>query len=393
MYYDREDVIKNHGLDVADAVGELFTLFHDGMYKWLAGLYDHEIGGFYYANSSRDNDGFLPDIESTGQALGCLAQLGIAYTATLPEPMKSKIRDFTLSLQDPDDGYFYHPQWGKEVNSSRRGRDLDFSLGTLRALGVKPLYPTAIERITDKDAKKDTVPEYLKSEEAFVKWLTDLDICTYSYPKGHTISSICTQIKAAGLADVCVDFVSKLQRPDTGLWEDNLDYQTANGLLKISTIYPAFGRKFPNATNAVRTEIKVVFMEEPVGGIVDIYNPWVALDILRRNIEQFGTAEELCEVKELLRENAAAMLRKTKEKLQVFYKPDGSFSYCPDKSAPYSQGAHASMGLNEGDVNATALANATRRLPLKVLDISDPIPFGEEDSKIFFEIIESRRAK
>ena len=37
--------------------------------EWLANLYDSEQGGFYYSASARDYEGFLPDIESTKQAI------------------------------------------------------------------------------------------------------------------------------------------------------------------------------------------------------------------------------------------------------------------------------------------------------------------------------------
>ena len=36
---------------------------------WLGSLYDAESGGFYYSISARDTDGFLPDLESTYQAI------------------------------------------------------------------------------------------------------------------------------------------------------------------------------------------------------------------------------------------------------------------------------------------------------------------------------------
>ena len=58
------------GKATADAVRDFTGIYTDGIYKWLAGLWDGEIGGFYYSNSARDTDGYLPDIESTAQAIG-----------------------------------------------------------------------------------------------------------------------------------------------------------------------------------------------------------------------------------------------------------------------------------------------------------------------------------
>lgn len=72
----------------------------------------------------------LPDIESTGQTLYLLEASGLTRGRALddpeafPESFKASLVRFTLSLLDPNDGYFYHPQWGKNITTSRRGRDL-----------------------------------------------------------------------------------------------------------------------------------------------------------------------------------------------------------------------------------------------------------------------------
>ena len=74
------------GVEVVKAYQELYSIHSDKICSWLGGLYDHEIGGFYYSNSARDNeyvelDGvkhyFLPDIESTHQATNLLKSSGM----------------------------------------------------------------------------------------------------------------------------------------------------------------------------------------------------------------------------------------------------------------------------------------------------------------------------
>ena len=384
-----DTVLASHGKEIADAAKEMNDVFTDGYYLWLAGLYDAKIGGFYYANSARDNEGFLPDIESTGQALGTLVNIGIGLSGDLPPKMKEEILRFTKSLEDPDDGYFYHPQWGKNVNPSRRGRDLNFATGTLRAFGAKADYPTAFERIAiARDGGDNTsVPEHLRSKEAFLEWLREFDICTNSYPKGHALDSQSSQIKAAGLGDVCIDFINTLQRPDTGLWEDTFNYQTTNGMLKISTLYPQFGREFPNVLAAVRTQIRAALSDEPTVGIVDIYNPWVALGILYDNAKAYGTKESFEGIRALLREYAIPLLRVSRAKLLSFRKEDGSFSYLHESSSPFSQGVRASMGENEGDVNATALAWAMRAIPFRLLEIDAGTPTDHSDRVAFFRAV------
>ena len=385
LLFNYAGVLKSHGKDIADAARELAELFTDGYYLWLARLYDKESGGFYYANSSRDNDGFLPDIESTTQALGIFTSLGMGKADTLPEEMKAQIIRFTKGLQDPDDGYFYHKQWGKDITPSRRGRDLDSSVGVLRNLGSQPEYPTALERIVGAGdgGVADAVPDYLKSKEAFISWLDEMNISERSYPKGHMLDSLSSQIKAAGLSDVCVDYLNERQYADTGLWESTENYQSANGMLKISTVYPRFRREFPNVLNAAETQIRTALSEEPTVGITDIYNPWVALNILSENAKDFGAPGVYEAIRSKIKENAAALLRKTKEKLMTFSKPDGSFSYCHTHSSATSQGAPASLGAFEGDVNASALALVTARYPFKLLGIDAGVMTDEEDRREF----------
>ena len=113
----------------ADAAHDFMSLFDDRIYEWLASVWDSEIGGFYYSLSARDNEYvevkgkkilLLPDIESTSQAFGSLLTDGIGKSyADYPTKMKDKAVKFIASCQDPEDGYFYHPQWGKDSQSGK----------------------------------------------------------------------------------------------------------------------------------------------------------------------------------------------------------------------------------------------------------------------------------
>ena len=58
------------GKEATAALRKLYDLYGKSLLDWLASLYDPETGFFYYAGSARDNDGFLPDCESTCRTLG-----------------------------------------------------------------------------------------------------------------------------------------------------------------------------------------------------------------------------------------------------------------------------------------------------------------------------------
>ena len=130
------NVLKEHfdsrgadGAAVVAAFKEVYEMYTDSIPAWLGGLYDHKTGGFYYSNSARDNEQFLPDIESTNQALNLLLNSGMIDSFDrLPKAMRDKMAEYVCSLLDPDDGYIYHPQWGKDIVDSRRGRDLNWAV-------------------------------------------------------------------------------------------------------------------------------------------------------------------------------------------------------------------------------------------------------------------------
>ena len=109
------------------ALKKLYDFYGDNIYKWFARLYEPEIGAFYYSNSARDHEGFLPDIESTSQAVGFFISSGLFRSNDdYPDWFKEKLIYFVKSLQDPN-GYIYHPQWDRETlekNTSRMSRDL-----------------------------------------------------------------------------------------------------------------------------------------------------------------------------------------------------------------------------------------------------------------------------
>ena len=116
-----------------EALRNIYT-FYDGtkIAGWMANLYDPEIGGFYYSNSARDTDGYLPDIESTSQLISTAVSIGALGNRNkdLPEEIKAKLVAFAKGLQSSKDGYFYHPQWpqGREnLNTDRYGRDLSWA--------------------------------------------------------------------------------------------------------------------------------------------------------------------------------------------------------------------------------------------------------------------------
>jgi hypothetical protein len=187
------------GKEVIKALYEHYAIYNEKLLTWLGDLYDPKIGGFYYSKSGRHTDDpkFLPDIESTNQATNILGQGGLIDSfADLPKEMCDKMAEFVCSLQSDEDGFIYHPQWGKEISTNRRGRDMMWACHMAGKLGIKLPYKTANQRLAEavansktEEEKKDALknlPDYLKSKEAFLEYLDSFDWTTRSYPSGTT---------------------------------------------------------------------------------------------------------------------------------------------------------------------------------------------------------------
>ena len=398
-----ESLERELGVETVDALKEMYTLYTSEMIDWFASLYDVEIGGYYYSESARDNEGFLPDAESTVQALGFWRDSGLCaevggYAQGVPEWIGEDICRFISSLQDPD-GYFYHPQWGKDITLSRRGRDLNWSRNILSAFGRSPKYPTIIDKKSDAEQTETLIPEHLSSAEKFNEYLISLNLGEFSYHKGSELSSQLSQIKACGLEKQLIEFLNGLQHPDTGLWHNEKNYYGVNGLMKLSGIYLSSGLPLPNAMNAAMSAADAIVSDEPVTSIVSLWNTWVALSrvcsVLRSQGGEVGN-EQADAILSVMRKRAAECIRVSYKKLLPFRKSGSSFSYNPKKSAPFFQGAPAAVkDTPEGDVNATVIGSS---LMLNSIYSALGVPselrvpmFFEEDRIRYVDLLNKKR--
>ena len=401
-YY--KEIEKTHGKATAEATEYFYSLYTDGIYKWLASIWDKDIGGFYFSKSAKDNDYvevkgkrilLRPDIESTSQAFGSLLSAGIGKSYDdYPTAMKEKAVKFIASCQDPEDGYFYHVQWGKDIGTSRRARDMAKGVALMNSFGAKPLYPTAIERINEQiesgsvNDEGSTVPEHLRSREAFIKYLESLPINEDSYSVGHRIGAQVSEIRAAGLDGVCYDFLNSTQF-DNGLWQTELSNRSSNGLMKISCAYRNLGRPMPNVQKAFAAALEIT-CNSPLtqkDGITSVYNPPFTMLNLFSMMQDVGDDENYALAKKMIRNRAPEILCKTADKVKLYAEPDGSFSYVMGHPSYTSQGVYVCIpDLPESDVNSNALAQGSRTRTLRALDIPDTPIFDERDTEIFFEL-------
>ena len=397
-------------------------------------------GGFYYSNGARDNDGYEIDIESTAQACFYISNTGMLdnhdrkILNAFPKQMQNDILAFAKSLQYADDGYFYHPQWGKNIIPSRQGRDLGWATGLIKDLGDIPFYdtknghkgslgaPTGVstEGEDATTAKNTTWIAHLQNLDAFKKYLATFDLKNKSYSSGNNINAQTSQFKERdaqamangeahdyngdGIADdgfvaAVEEHFNRAQNLQNGLWEDEVHYDSVNGLMKLSSSYNALGLKFNYAKEAFKSAIEIALLPSDVAdvkgkkatGSVDVFNPWVAMQSLLTNVNKFGTEEDYNELKKMLEDNLTELIKTTTEKTKKFKKADGSFGYTWSVSPSVSQMAPVCpSGAIEGDINGGGIAtNGIWRNICAVIGIRIPI-FAPEDYDTFISRIKER---
>lgn len=393
-YKEAQNII---GKETVAELKSVYSMFDERLMIWLARLWDPDVGAFYYSNSARDNKGFLPDIESTVQSIRFMESSGLMmsnqskYDKCLPKAMQEKLIAFARSLQDPNDGFFYHAQWGKNIEVPRRGRDHNWASGLLEDLNAEPLYPTAAQRLS-AGVKDSGTPEHLRSVDAFREYLSSFDLATASYRTGNLLQSQAMQIKAAGkpFTDTLFFWLGEHILPN-GTWQEKINYDSVNGLMKFMLIYSACDEPFPKPIEALGSAMDAAMLDEPTSFVCQFYNPWVAMNSIISNMYKSGAKERSQELRALIAARGPELLTKTKEKIIAYQKPDGSFSYNRTQSAPFSQGAPVSIPkTNEGDVNATCISSTgmIRNISL-MLGIPVVPMYTAEDGKFFFELIEN----
>ncbi len=448
------DIEKEIGRELTEALKTHYGIYSDKLISWFANLYEPEVcvcdgecrntqycggGGYYYSNSARNTPGYLPDIESTNQALNFIKASGmtgdesISYAEILPDWMKAQIVRFVKIRQDPN-GYFYHPQWTKDaVNAqvSRRSRDLGWATGILWEFGAKPTYDTpnnmegdgmlwdgtpvaigdsltgrlsvsvvtAVSSIVESTAA--SYPSFLESADTFRNYLNSLDIDNRSYHVGNELVALTSEINArektliaegkASVVDVMIKYLNDHQNKQTGLWSDTVNYYSVNGLFKITGCYTDTNNPIPNSDKALRAAIDAITSDEAPGAVVDIYNTWYTILNILDNIERFQGSDAAAMAEEAimdLRKNALGAVKATTEKVSIFLKDDGSFSYNPLSSSNTSQGMPVAIpGTNEGDVNATLIATTgTTNRMMKALGLT-PVPLYTQSDWLRYESI------
>ena len=384
VWATRFDVISDPQLKAA--VKDFYETFYEPekIIRWWAGLYDPERGAFYYANSARDNDGFLPDMESTYQIVNRFRTFNSNLAEYLGPTITAKMIKFYQDMQDPSDGYFYHPQWTKaqsRQNNMRYTRDQDWALSVLDWLHSEPKYTPAKYRINSAGLYDEEVPRLLSSgsgwqanETSVRNYVNNLIDTTTCEQWGNQLDTQISNFEAAGVLQYVVDVLDERVNPTYGLWvtgyNESTDTYSINAggtevpygiftnTYKVMKVYNAANRFFAHSTKMVENAIKAINSRDAGARVTYIFNPWATLGQVRTNLKNGGSKgiAPLAEYDNLIQTNILGMIDALKSSLGIYKHADGSYSYLPDgRSAATIYSTPVSLGLNEGDVNANNL--------------------------------------
>ena len=460
------------GDEITDAIEDLYMLYSTDVYVWMANLYDPRIcvcetkecqgsegctgtGGFYYSNSGRDNVGFLPDIESTSQILnhlengGMFDSVGGKYQNAITDQMKKGLLYFAKSLQSPEDGYFYHPQWGTEIIDARRGRDFSWAKNIIGRLGGKPKWNTpgntdgeaalpgsssSASFITEPISNKSTVtavskviatsyssfPWYLQSVSNWKKYITEeLNILEDPYTTGNTLAANHNSIEAAdkllwvsqgegrkasqytpsnpaedGYIEFITNYLTENQNQETGFWGEGVSYVTMNGFMKLSYSYTYYNHNIPNIDKALDSTIEILLSPDTENlHVCNTYNTWVnfstILDIAGNPRFYDDDGKTVNELRAKLIERFPELIVATNKKIGTHRRSDNCFSYFKITCANTSQKALVGCATTpESDVNATSICTGgIVNNVFEVLGVESVPLYYHDDYLYFMEII------
>ena len=416
---NRFDVIADPR--VRGAVKDFYEAFFDPekLIRWWAGLYDPERGGFYYANSARDHEGFLPDMESTYQILWRLHDFIPDLADFFGQEITERIVSFYQTKQDPRDGYFYHPQWTKEEsrkNVMRYTRDQDWAIFVLGWLHSAPLYPTALDRAAKTEVKTDGAQQRYGISKYSKGWLPNRASVT-EYVRALLADTTCehwsnqldtqaTTFRASGTIDAVIDVLDRTVNPAYGLWVSDYDatrdlyynmktvpetetpYGIYTNAYKVAKTYNIAGRLIPYAIKMVENGIKAICSRDPGIRLTYVFNPWATLGNVRENLVDYGTPETVAAYDALIRENIVEMLDALASSLGKYRSADGSYSYLQGGSKETIYDTPVSLGLKEGDVNGNNLAVLLPTHICKAVGLPEMIPiFNQSHADLMLDLM------
>lgn len=424
---------------IVDAFKVFYSMYTDDLVKWYANLYDPYIGGYYWTTSGKENEGYLPDIESSCMAMTFIEGSGLADHAggdwrnVIPEEMKKKFVHFAKRMQEPN-GFFYNLLKTREEMDKilpKRGRDLGWCTRMLTELGESPTYdapnglkgngldadgnPVKLLGTVSSSADAENAPAvkvnyapYLENRETFLDYLNArIDINGRCYHAGNELNATYKQIKYRdemlkaenadySLCDTLIEWLNERIDPNTGYWASDISFLGSNGFFKVITIYNVWGYPYPEIEKATDSVIAGILGDEPtVRNSCEVYNLWEALrscKVNAKNCQPESIRDKVIySIEKKLKDNAPEAILNTFKKQSGYQKPDGAFAHTVEGGCKTHLGdMPVGLGLDEGDIDAISRgAHGTLNAIFDTFEYTRVPIYHEREWKIYKEILDN----
>lgn len=363
------------------ALAELEKLYDPkAQMELYVSLYDPKTGGMYFSRPSVGREGFGPNIESTAQA-GLPVRL---YT----DAEKQRLGGWIQSLQDPETGWFMEPEFDIATASvGKKQRNHYMGMAVLRACGMTPLYKTAVERVTASEPEKGTENKennsYLSSLSAYMDWVKstyDWDgndpTKKHVWQAGNDIGDFSAQLKELGWLETVAEFIRSRQRPDNGLFTDEINIVGISAVTKLSGMYTLTGTPMPYMDRIIESAAWLA-ENTKFGAVSEPYNITLAMRFMVNSAGEAGIDEK---TRRQLRDAAPRFVRGIAGAMNAFHKEDGGFGYCVGVPCTHSQGAYVTPpGIDCSDVNGNQLAKGVRNDLYWLMGMETPPLYDDEE--------------
>lgn len=401
-------VVKPNNIsdDVWDAVTRFDKVCGKNIIDFLISTYDPDTGGFTNSPSGVYTPGFEGELEATATWMASFPGMGLINTdfvsdPYVPEGFFEKMIEFYQLRQNPYDGYWYDPLYGNYMIETKRQRTSAKALSNLKQIGGEPLYKTYEDYINEAAktnmpkekmstvADTSSLPDYFRSESAYISWLKNKNWTDGVYLTGNEITNSISTAITLGYGDAALKFILSKQNPVTGCWGvDAITSDTTNGALKLSDAIKQLGGKYPYVEQAVDTVITFIENETEPANLCTIWNPI----LLIVNIRATHNNKFPAEVQKKLDDKIVYLLNKTSEFLSWFQTPDGGYKYYLDIPMAEHGGVVSAVGLNkdgelEGNEDSTVIGSFLMRNSVYGAAGLAPTPIWAQYKEYFWQEI------
>jgi len=359
-YEDLPDEIKN-GLKEIDKYFETLPL-------WLANLYDKESKGFFATLSGRDDPKIKTSIEATSWGINYIKS-SFECGQQIPDDIRNDFVNYFNIRQDPKTGLFIDTQG--PANDRETARNNAAALNSLNSLKAETLYPhpSKTGAVSDTTGQTATVmPEYMESVDSYIKWVESWDWANSSWTAGDQTQQSLNYVKMLSpdkqreYSQSLIKWFEENQNPETGLWGDKINFNSASGAFKVGLIYSEIGEKLPNPEKIAES----VFESYKVSSADNVFYVRNPISILA----QIGGMSP--QLSEMVQKGILENIDFIAQSIAKFYCPDGAFSSYHQKSMTSFGGVTISHGLFEGDIDGTYMALIARNQIYAIFGVSAP---------------------